>query len=70
MAQDCVQPAENLEKIMSGKMAGPSIAALTEDVGKARLTGREENTARFISSMAQALEAVEIARDVEKANAS
>lgn len=41
-AQDLMHPGEDLEQIMRGIMAGPSTAAIKEDVGEAHPTGREK----------------------------
>lgn len=68
--EEIIRLVEDSKRSIRGNMAGPSTAAMTENVVGIHSTGREEDTSEFISSMAQHLEATKVAKNDEKANAS
>lgn len=63
-----MNPVGDPENIMRETMARPSTAILTKDVGEVRPTQRKENTSGDILCTAQALAAIERARNEEKAS--
>lgn len=69
-AKDLMHLVDAPEKLLCGNSAGPSNAAMTEDVGEVRPTGHEGTTSEVVSSMGQALAAAKAEKDEKEAGAS